>query len=135
MSPGLKTNTKRRRETFVLLTFPFDLSTETLDEGEDEEDDEGGHADPSERVSGACKQSNKCKLSHRTRTNINLNLCETESPEMFSRHTKVVDEDSAHHGATAAAQAEVQALQDALRRCPEGWGDRCAQVGDAGGPN
>ncbi|TNN47046.1 hypothetical protein EYF80_042720 [Liparis tanakae] len=49
--------------------------------------------------------------------------------------TEVVDEHAAHHGAAAAAQAQVEALQDALRRRPEGRGHRRAQEGDAGGPN
>lgn len=49
--------------------------------------------------------------------------------------TKVVDEHSSHHGAAAAAQAKVQALQDALRRRPQGRRDSGTQVRDTGGPN
>lgn len=121
----------------VPLTFPLDLSAETLDEGEDEEDDEGGHADPSERVGGACKRSNGARNCHIAPGRTSTSTCAKQNlpSTFFSRHTEVVDEDSAHHGATAAAQAEVQALQDALRRRPEGRGHRRAQVGDAGGPD
>jgi len=49
--------------------------------------------------------------------------------------TAVADEHAAHHGAAAAAQAQVEALQDALRRRPQGRRHRRAQEGDAGGPN
>lgn len=40
-------------------TFPLSFSSETLDEGEDEEDDEGGHADSSERRCSACKANSR----------------------------------------------------------------------------
>lgn len=46
----------RRR---IFPTFPLHLSAETLDEGEDEEDDEGGHADSSERVCSTCKANRR----------------------------------------------------------------------------
>lgn len=36
-------------------TFAFSVSGQTLDEGEDEEDDEGGHADSSERLRSTCR--------------------------------------------------------------------------------
>ncbi len=39
----------------VFPTFLLRLSSEALDEGEDEEDDEGGHADSSERRRSTCK--------------------------------------------------------------------------------
>lgn len=52
-----------------------------------------------------------------------------------SGRTKVVDKHSSHHGSTATTQAEVQALQDALRRRPQGRRDRRTQVGDTGCPN
>lgn len=43
----------------IFPTFPLHLSAETLDEGEDEEDDEGGHADSSERLRSTCKASRR----------------------------------------------------------------------------
>lgn len=49
--------------------------------------------------------------------------------------TEIVDKDSSHHGATAAAQTQVETLQDTLGRRPQCGRDRRAQIGDAGGPN
>lgn len=40
-------------EVLVFLTFSSLLPAETLDEGEDQEDDQRGHADPPEGVCGA----------------------------------------------------------------------------------
>lgn len=40
----------------VVPTFVFIVSSQTLDEGEDEQDDEGGHANPSESGCSACKE-------------------------------------------------------------------------------
>lgn len=40
------------KEHFYFLTFISCLSTETLDEREDQEDDQRGHADPPESVGG-----------------------------------------------------------------------------------
>ncbi len=55
-----------------------------------------------------------------------------QRPSLF---TKVVDEHASHHGATAAAQAEVEALQDALCRRPQGRRDRRTQEGNTRCPN
>ncbi len=60
-------------------------------------------------------------------------LCASMSPP--PGRTEEADEHSSHHGSTAAAQAEVKALQDALRRRPQRRRDRRAQEGDAGRPN
>lgn len=49
--------------------------------------------------------------------------------------TKIIDEHSSHHGSAAAAQAKVEALQDSLRRRPQGGGHGGAQEGDTRGPN
>lgn len=55
--------------------------------------------------------------------------------QLQAGRTKVVDQDSSNHGSTATAQAQVEALQDALCRRPQRRRDSCAQVGDTGGPN
>lgn len=49
--------------------------------------------------------------------------------------TKIIDEHSSHHGSAAAAQAKVEALQDSLRRRPQGGGHGGAQEGDTRSPN
>lgn len=41
-----------KKGVLVFLTFSSLLPAETLDEGEDQEDDQRGHADPPERVGG-----------------------------------------------------------------------------------
>lgn len=49
--------------------------------------------------------------------------------------TKNIDEASPHHGPTAPAQPQMQALEDTLGRGPQSWGHRGTQVGDTGCPN
>lgn len=67
---------------------------------------------------------------------------ETPAHQLYSQggrtpagRTKIEDKDSSNHGSTAAAQAQVQALQDALSRGPQRGRDGCAQVGDTGSPH
>lgn len=117
-------------------TFLLRLSTAVLDEGEDEEDDEGGHADPSERLCSTCDTNTRktgiTSWSLNTSATAGVIHSSTYGP---SGRTKVVDEHSSHHGSTAAAQPEVEALQDALRRRPQRRRDRRTQEGDTGGPD
>lgn len=45
-------------------TFPFSFSAQTLDEGEDKEDDEGSHADSSERLCSTCKANERQRITN-----------------------------------------------------------------------
>ena len=53
----------------------------------------------------------------------------------FRELTEVVDKDSPDHGPTAAAEAQVQALQDPLGGGTQGRRHGTTQVGDTGRPH
>ena len=92
-------------------TFLLILPCDTLDEGEDEEDDEGGHSYPSEGLSHSCK---KCVCSFTGRVTKPCpkpkNILPFHKRGGCVHPTKVVDKDSAHHGPAAPAQTEVDPL-------------------------
>lgn len=62
-------------------------------------------------------------------------ICVSFSRSSPSDPTEIVDKDSSDHGAAAAAQTQMETLQDTLGRRPQSRRDRRAQIGDTGGPN